>query len=65
MQPDPALVGSDRVVELHTIADIDLYLSLVVYPRHTELDLTIRFGDPLQDRFSPVHCLIRFHNRPK
>ena len=36
METQTALVRTNGTVELHTVADVYLYLSLVVNPRHTE-----------------------------
>ena len=47
MEPQAALVRADCAVELYTIADIYLHLSLVVYPRYAEGDDTLRFNKAL------------------
>ena len=49
METDTALVGTDSVVELHTVADIVLDLSLVVNPCHAECENTIRLNHTLDD----------------
>ena len=36
VEPQTALVGADGRVELHTVAAVDLYLTGIVHPRHTE-----------------------------
>ena len=36
VEAQTALIGTDGTVELHTVADVDLHLTLVVYPGHTE-----------------------------
>ena len=33
VKPDAALIGADRVVELHAVAAVDLHVALVVEPR--------------------------------
>ena len=42
MEPQTALVGADRTVELHAIAGVDLDFALVVHPRNLEDDRTFR-----------------------
>ena len=49
MEADAALVRADRVVELHTISQVDLYFPFVVYPRHTEGENTFRFNQSFDD----------------
>ena len=38
MEAKTALVRTNRAVELHAIAKVDLHFTLVVHPRHTESD---------------------------
>ena len=47
VETQTALVGADCVVELHTVARIDLHLTAVIDPRHLEGELTIRLHDAL------------------
>src|SRR5690606_37600686 len=49
MEPQPALVGAERAVELHPEPAVDVHLAAVVLPRHPEDDLPFGFADPLQD----------------
>ena len=48
VKADAALIGTDRGIELHAVAGVYLNLSVVVYPRNTELDLTLRLAKTLQ-----------------
>jgi len=54
MEAQTALVRTDGTVELHTVADVHLYLALVVDPGHTEGDDALRFHDALHD-----FCLLK------
>ena len=49
MEAKASLIGTYRAVELHSIADIDLHLTLVVNPRHTESDDALGLYDALYD----------------
>ncbi len=49
METQTALVGTDSAVELYAVAEVGLYLALVVYPRHTEREDTVGFYDTLDD----------------
>ena len=40
MEAKTALVRTNRAVELHAIAEVDLHFTLVVHPRHAESDDT-------------------------
>ena len=42
MEPDAALVGANRVVELDAVAAVHLHLVVVVLPRHAERDDAVR-----------------------
>ena len=48
MESQTALVRTDRGVELYTVTDVDLYLTVIVYPRNAELDLSLGLGDALE-----------------
>ena len=52
METQTALVGTDSVIELDTIAGINLNIALVVYPSHLESELTIGLNDTLSDTVS-------------
>lgn len=45
MEPQTALVRTERRIELHTVAPVDMELSLVIFPDNTELDDTLGDGD--------------------
>ena len=49
VETQTSLVGTDRVVELHAVTGIDLYLALVVYPDHLEGKTAVRLHDALCD----------------
>ena len=48
VEPDASLVGSDRGVELDSVAAVDLDLSLVVDPGNSEDDLAFGLYDALE-----------------
>ena len=47
MKSDTSLVRSDSTVKLYTVTGVNLYLSLIIYPRNTELKLSLGVNDPL------------------
>src|SRR5690606_12868551 len=49
-----ALVRTQRRIELHAEAAVDLHLALVVDPRHAEDDLALRLADALDQRVRQV-----------
>ena len=63
METETSLVRSDRTVELHTVPVVHLHLTLVVDPRNTEQDLTLRCRQALQQRLSPVLLLVLLNDR--
>ena len=48
MESDTALVRSDSRVELYSEAAVYLNLAVIVYPRYTKHDLSLRLNDPLE-----------------
>ena len=52
METKSALVRSDRAVELDAEAAVDVDLSLIILPRNTELDGTLRLDQGVHDTFS-------------
>src|SRR5699024_1869398 len=46
MQTQAALVRTDCGVELNAVTTVDLYIAVVVNPRNSELDESLRLGDP-------------------
>ena len=68
MEAQTALIRTDSTVELHTVTDVHLHLALVVHPRYTEGDDTLRFHDALHNfclfkfRMLVVHVLNRFQH---
>jgi hypothetical protein len=52
METQTALVGTDSVIELDTVAGINLNVALIIYPSYLEGELTIGFNDTLCDTVS-------------
>ena len=48
MEPETSFVGPQGRVELDTISSVDLHLSLVILPNHSELDHSFRDGSDLE-----------------
>ena len=55
MEADTSFVRTYGSIELHTVAKVGLYLSLVINPIHTESMDTIRLYNTLND-----FCLSKF-----
>ena len=51
MKTKTSFVWSDRTVELYTVSCINLYLSVIIYPRNTEFDLSFRLYKSLKKSF--------------
>ena len=49
VETNTALVGADGIVELNAVTQVGLYLTLVVYPRHTEGEDAIWFHQPFDN----------------
>ena len=49
VEPQPALVGADGVVELEAVTGVDLHATPVVDPHHLEGETAVGFDDPLGD----------------
>ena len=49
VQPDAALVRTQRRIELDPVALVDLHMALVVDPRDAEHDLALRLDDAVDD----------------
>ena len=68
METQTALVGTDGVVELDTVAGIHLHLSFIIDPRHAEGENTVGFDDALDDlrrfefRMFVIHVLNGLEN---
>ena len=45
MEPQAALVGADSTVELDSESAVDVEVSIVVVPRHAELDYPLCLDD--------------------
>ena len=63
MKTKTSLVRSNGIIKLYTISGIYLNLSLVIDPRYTEFDLTIRLSQSFQQCFFFVLHLIGLDNR--
>ena len=63
MQAQSALVRADGVVELDAVADVHAGVSLVVYPRHLELDLAVGLDEPFEKRFLLIERFVLIHRR--
>src|SRR5690242_20345591 len=61
MEPQAALVGSDRAVHLDAETAINLNASLIVKPGHAEHDYPFRLDDPFQDTGRLVFWMLRQH----
>lgn len=44
MEAETALVRPQGGIELHPISSVDLYLVVIVFPHHAELDHSFRYG---------------------
>ena len=63
MQTQTALVRSNRVIKLYSVTSIYLYLSLIVYPRNAEFELSVRLCQSFQQSFSFIQLLVCFNDR--
>ena len=48
MKAKTSFVWTQSGIELHTISPVDLHLSLVIFPDHSELDHPFRDGSDLE-----------------
>ena len=55
VEPQTALVGAERAVELHPETAVDVHLTAVVLPGHPEDDLPLRLAEALDD---PGLCVV-------
>ena len=62
MQSQAALVGADGAVELHAVAGVDVSLTVVVYPGHSEFDLSFGVDKPLEQGVASVFLLVSVHH---
>ena len=65
MKAKPSLIWPNSAVKLYAVAGIHLNLSLVVHPRNAELNLPLRFYQPLQQRVFFKLLLIGLHDYPQ
>ena len=63
MKSYTALVWSNGIIKLYTEASVDLNLSIVINPRYTEHNLTIRLSDSLKNCILLIKLLICINNR--
>ena len=63
MKAKTSFIWSDRTVELYTVTCVHMYLSVIINPRNTELDLAFRLYQPFKKRIFAELLFIRFdHN---
>ena len=65
MQTDSSFVRSDCTVKLYTISGVYMSLSFIVYPRHTEFDLTLWLYHSLQKSDFSVFFLVCLDHHAK
>ena len=63
MQTKTALVGTDCAVELNSVTCVDVYLTVIVDPRNTELDLSFGIDKSFKESLSAELLLVLFDNR--
>jgi hypothetical protein len=59
MKAQATLVGTDRVIKLHSIAALITYIPIVVGPGHPKHDDPIGLGHAFQDLHLVVYRLVR------
>ena len=62
MESQTAFVRPDCVVELNSVTAVDVRHALVVHPRHSEHDLTVRLNQSFQNSVLSVKLFIRLDN---
>ena len=65
METKPALIRTNGAVELYAVSVVDLYLTLIIYPRNTEHDDPLRSREAFQKSISSVLFLICFDHDTK
>ena len=65
MKTKSPLVRSDGTVKLYTVTCIDMDLSIVIYPRYAELELSLRLYKSFQKSVFSELLLVRLHNGAK
>ena len=63
MKTKSSLVRSDRTVELYAVSCVHMSLSVVVNPRHAELNLSLRLCQSLKKGLFAVLLLICLDHR--
>ena len=61
MKSQTSFVRSDRTVELYTVSCVNMYLSVVVNPWHTEFELSFRLNKSFQKCIFTELLLICFY----
>ena len=51
MESDATLVGAYRIAELHTVAQIDMYLTVVILPWYSETNDAVGFHQPFYQTY--------------
>ena len=49
METEPALVGTDGVVVLYPVPEVDLHIALVIHPGYLKGEDTVRLNKPLKN----------------
>ena len=67
METNTALVGTNGIIKLHTVTDVDMNFSLIVRPGHAEGQDSVRFNKALNDfsTFKFRVLIIHIFNRMK
>ena len=65
MKTKTSLVWSNCTVELYTVSCVNLYLTLVIYPRYTELKLSLRLYKSLKKSVFTEFFFICFNHNTK
>lgn len=63
MKSETALIRIDCTVERNAVSGIDVNLTVIIDPRHTELDLPFRIDQTFQQRIASELWLIGINNR--
>ena len=65
MKTKSSLVRSYSGIELYTVADIDMVLSLIIRPWYTEADDSFRFYETLKEGILTINFFVLLNNRRK
>ena len=65
METKSTFVWSDSTVKLNTVTGIYLYLSFIINPRNTELNLSLWINKTLKQSIFTEFFLVLLYNRTK